>query len=1198
MSDDEDELGFNSSDKFEKTQELNKTIQENNEHYRQMTSISKAFFSALQDQNDFNHKTTWRSYSPNEPIKIQINTSENLPGICDLLDIPDKGKYDESLYMNKVLMVFTSLAYEIENTLPSSTLNPFEYLYPLTMYNDSPDEAFTLKPNEEEQQISQMLSYLNDLYDKMVRLYQIACNLFHQVLSLYSSSKFKGYFENFKFALPFDYIGLIFAFYLAIDEVFSKNEELKTHWEKYRIMIHNCKQNVSQYNVNEEQFSKLEKIIKNVNGGILEKKCYEHISHKFIEKVKKMTINNKPINSITNSKSFIYIFTEYLRNKFTHIETYLDSLTDSNESLHLFQALAVFGLYLQLVPNSRDQDKKLIYQAWSIQKKVSSLHIVGNCYFSISNFFTERFNLHNIVREDPKLYEKRRITTFDTTLTSFPFLIGNMRHTIVTWVTKMESQVFSPKINIQLPTSKVDVEAKKQNILDLSMKTKERVKLILNGISLGNYIRRTISNILESHVSLNRAMKENEIPLLTTAIELLKIIEHQFNKMLPYIALELNIMNRSLLRSVQVLLENFNKIIDDKVAKGKSANTSFYKYAYGASSLLLYNSNAAPSKIRRIISQLCYEALNTPKLMRSEDSSKLFLIFWELETLNQLSKEIQKACDCSFLYWYQNIIPKCLKSIYNDKPKRLYYFSSALNDIEIPLHYIKHRNDNGKEFIEFQRKNMTAMVEENFLQPLCTEIEVDLRKLMHSILIRGLYSPEKTNNNLNTYLTILPFSLYDKVIDIKRFVEEYLNLTFYKMTTLNLNDWKTYQQMRVLAKSKYDLHLHEVFLPSQNLEQGKDIIEIIRKLNVFSKSYTHNLHSQIFMEIIKENQEQPMANTINVIGVNQILNSLYTHGTGIVNSVVNSTYQQLTKLLQKFVNILGDDYIKSVLKDQRTYWMKNKQQIKYHYPYTNAEEVLKQINSVSEQQYTSNLIEQIIKLIKQIGNAVALTRCIRTALMEYNSQNANLISMNSYEHFGKITEQIQLVPSEEGGNATNVSANLLSNTQNSFKDANKMFNDTVSMLKQTGENNKNYLSLLVTSYGDALSYEKMEGVDLFAFFFPALTITFVEMLINARERIERNTKGVDQYFSDDGFIMGICYLNKLFRTDFLFDSLNWFPSVLQYFAKQKKIYEAKKNVSKGNDLDVSISGKRIMTYMDEFRMLYYTYSSAVVLFNE
>jgi WASH complex subunit 7 len=352
------------------------------------------------------------------------------------------------------------------------------------------------------------------------------------------------------------------------------------------------------------------------------------------------------------------------------------------------------------------------------------------------------------------------------------------------------------------------------------------------------------------------------------------------------------------------------------------------------------------------------------------------------------------------------------------------------------------------------------------------------------------------------------------------------------------------------------------------------------------------------MEIIKENQEQPMANTINVIGVNQILNSLYTHGTGIVNSVVNSTYQQLTKLLQKFVNILGDDYIKSVLKDQRTYWIKNKQQIKYHYPYTNAEEVLKQINSVSEQQYTSNLIEQIIKLIKQIGNAVALTRCIRTALMEYNSQNANLISMNSYEHFGKITEQIQLVPSEEGGNATNVSANLLSNTQNSFKDANKMFNDTVSMLKQTGENNKNYLSLLVTSYGDALSYEKMEGVELFAFFFPALTITFVEMLINARERIERNTKGVDQYFSDDGFIMGICYLNKLFRTDFLFDSLNWFPSVLQYFAKQKKIYEAKKNVSKGNDLDVSISGKRIMTYMDEFRMLYYTYSSAVVLFNE
>ena len=57
--------------------------------------------------------------------------------------------------------------------------------------------------------------------------------------------------------------------------------------------------------------------------------------------------------------------------------------------------------------------------------------------------------------------------------------------------------------------------------------------------------------------------------------------------------------------------------------------------------------------------------------------------------------------------------------------------------------------------------------------------------------------------------------------------------------TLNLNDWQTYQQMRVLAKYRYGLNLNEIFLPSQNLEKGKDILDIISNLKTFTKKYTH-----------------------------------------------------------------------------------------------------------------------------------------------------------------------------------------------------------------------------------------------------------------------------------------------------------------------------------------------------------------------
>ena len=76
-------------------------------------------------------------------------------------------------------------------------------------------------------------------------------------------------------------------------------------------------------------------------------------------------------------------------------------------------------------------------------------------------------------------------------------------------------------------------------------------------------------------------------------------------------------------------------------------------------------------------------------------------------------------------------------------------------------------------------------------------------------------------------------------------------------------------------KTRYGLNLNEVFL----LEQGKDMIEICRKIILSSKNYTHNLYSQILVETDKEKEEH---NYLKLIGVQQTLSSLYIHETGIV----------------------------------------------------------------------------------------------------------------------------------------------------------------------------------------------------------------------------------------------------------------------------------------------------------------------------
>jgi WASH complex subunit 7 len=79
------------------------------------------------------------------------------------------------------------------------------------------------------------------------------------------------------------------------------------------------------------------------------------------------------------------------------------------------------------------------------------------------------------------------------------------------------------------------------------------------------------------------------------------------------------------------------------------------------------------------------------------------------------------------------------------------------------------------------------------------------------------------------------------------YVEHYLDTTFYNLTTVALHDWKTYGEMKNLAQQKYQLSLTESHLPSQTLEQGLDVLEIMRNIHVFVSKYQYNLNNQVCM---------------------------------------------------------------------------------------------------------------------------------------------------------------------------------------------------------------------------------------------------------------------------------------------------------------------------------------------------------------
>lgn len=67
------------------------------------------------------------------------------------------------------------------------------------------------------------------------------------------------------------------------------------------------------------------------------------------------------------------------------------------------------------------------------------------------------------------------------------------------------------------------------------------------------------------------------------------------------------------------------------------------------------------------------------------------------------------------------------------------------------------------------------------------------------------------------------------------------------MTALSPKDFCTYEQMRILAHDKLGIEVAPSHLPTQQLDQGIDIMLLMQKTEQFVRDYHYNLYQQVFI---------------------------------------------------------------------------------------------------------------------------------------------------------------------------------------------------------------------------------------------------------------------------------------------------------------------------------------------------------------
>lgn len=696
-----------------------------------------------------------------------------------------------------------------------------------------------------------MFHFLLDLSKFVQRCYGVTKNIISQMASLYhNQQRTLNSFKSVHLQSVFESLMSLFGVLISLDEIIQANVSFQNYIALYKRMVKAIKSDPSRYNADEERLWQVEKLLYSIKGQLLDGRIFQNcIEQEF---------DTPGVLDVSNNKDLKKEMLFNVKAIFTALNQRIGDQTEINQR---YSFVGFSGLYVFYITLFKDtSDSKFFKSVWELHKKLPLVHIFGDITWSLNDFYSKTvpMMLKLIKNSDLTPFKRDYLKKLDT---EFSSKVQNFYLQVCIWMVRMESNL----------TNRADI----QNILNT------RIVLLSQGVTLAYSVSNLFKEVVSLHLLLSTPLKSKDVKHLSQCIELLKSIQATFHRRSSMIGETISLM----IQQIQSYLNKYLIPIQNKLeSSGVYNKKSDSKLdCLAAVTLALQMLNNTPTIQRRTIVKLALHLLQQSEFLREEEIEEFNKQFEKLELLAELEQHILDSCNTSYLYWSRSMLPNYFMDVYSHpyESQKLPYMFAGLRDI-IPL-FKKMVHDNPTKYIDSYIKEIDTRLKTFILDPLCRDIETDLRLHIHAHLAISDRNPWKNGvKDLSRFFKIRPIRFYDKSIDIKRYVSHYLDTTFYNLTTIALHDWKTYGEMRNLAQEKYGLNLTEVHLPSQTLEQGIDVLQIMRNIHIFVARYNYNIHNQIFIERTSDSK------TLNTITINHISNSIRTHGIGIMNTTVST----------------------------------------------------------------------------------------------------------------------------------------------------------------------------------------------------------------------------------------------------------------------------------------------------------------------
>eukprot|EP01038_Epipyxis_sp_PR26KG_P006379 gene6379-8787_t len=972
-------------------------------------------------------------------------------------------------------------------------------------------------PGMKEKMMGKFLPFLQELSNFVDRCHAVAMNLVQQISSLMNTqdSLYRLIFNRTHLPSAFYSLSDLLSVLMSLDTIIKNNDILLESWSLYKMMISYIRADPPSFNTSIESIAKFERLLVSIDQSIMIGEIFKGCIEQNFEATFDDAGNSIQINVRNNQAFLTGEFLHCLKLIIENSLAVIGTNSELSERYTIMGCVGLYALYRRLLPTKLPPDAKLHRVIWGIQKTVPVVIISNSVMWTTGEFLMTYapLDLKKLEPPIPEAYRRFYIAQFDVNLNGrVVALLAQCK----AWMILAESRIQAFYRNESNPDQNLELFG----------------NILLKGLSLAMRASYLCKSCLVLHSSMQVPLTKNNLNDIATLLECLKALEYTFVRKDKAIAESSVHIVRMHALAIFTIVQSYRQKLQ---AFKKLDPTQQIEMGVICALEDLLKSSDSFSTCRQSALLVLIEIVLSSSVSNEKDNNRIRGYLNKLLALANFPKDVLNTCDTSFMYNHLALLPPLVHAIYSlpTEASRLQYIFSAFED-GIKLCQMVTHSDVTPFFVNY-RLNLCAGLKMCIIEPLCADIETDLRLHIHTKHLDHMQALNPKTENLKPlrpFLDLAPLRILGLIVDIKNEVTHYLDMNFYNLTTIALHDWRTYSDMRSLAAEKLGLKLMDNFLPMGSLDQGLDVLQIMRNIHVFVSRFTYNMNMQQFMEYRPEKSSKHL----NTIKIQSIAASIRQHGLGVLNTTVNFTYQFLSSKFHIFSQFLFDDYIRAHLSREHRWFKKHKNEpnINNMYPYDRAFKFAKDIRKLGVNEAGKSFLDQFRILITEIGNALGYVRMVRSASMYYCSE--------AVKYLPEFDDIISF--EENSGNGEVDGREGAKLTEETIR-AGKNLDDVINTLVKNFGEGSDYFKVLVNVFQSVLLTAEHDHLKTFYMIVPALCISWIDASLLAKDSMYKSTRGVNKemYFTDDGFAVGIAYCLAILKQSRKNESLHWIESV-------------------------------------------------------